>query len=37
MVITAGMDVSRDFSAAITHAVEALLGKPDLRDYLSKR
>ena len=32
----AGVDASRDFSAAITHAVEALLRKPELRDYLSK-
>jgi len=32
----AGVDVSRDFSAAITHAVEALLRKPELRDYLTR-
>jgi hypothetical protein len=32
----AGTNASHDFSAAITHAVEALLRKPELREYLSK-
>jgi hypothetical protein len=33
----AGMDPSRDFSAAITHAVEELMHKPELREYLTRR
>lgn len=31
----AGMDSSKNFSSAITNAVEALLKKPEFRDYLT--
>lgn len=32
----AGVDASRNFSQAISHSVEALLKKPEVRDYLSR-